>query len=397
MADWDLFFTEEEAYKGPVTDFDDFSVAGDVSATNVVLGAYGMRNGVAVALYRARYPGQKITDFGGVLDHFTTRGRVKGNVKKMVLAPAGAVSTDRKTCIMTRASFSLDTDLYNVPLARLINDFEAIGFAVAASISYGRALSQVDIPHTDGSLGEAVEGEMGAIEGPGTGLGVSRLKPEKTKHLMQHLNGNLYYPIKSEGGHRALAINPKDPLEVLVYNSLASKLKEEPHWEAAVCGQGIVDMYSCLINSIGDSSKSEAGFVASEQLLGELNDVYEDERPAYVAQLAKKAPDSSAGKAMNLFWRFAGRAARGLAVHEVAKRGVWIAGGIIRKNLYENGKDGKLDPNVVNPFMDRFDNGPSHNDWIRKIPVRAITDPQVGLKGALEVILTPEFMEKVSA
>ena len=45
-------------------------------------------------------------------------------------------------------------------------------------------------------------------------------------------------------------------------------------------------------------------------------------------------------------------------------------------------------------IMTEFDNGPSHRDWVNEIPVTVIMDRQVGLKGALHVATTPDWMKR---
>jgi hypothetical protein len=47
--------------------------------------------------------------------------------------------------------------------------------------------------------------------------------------------------------------------------------------------------------------------------------------------------------------------------------------------------------------MREFDNGPSHDDWVKKIPVKVILDPLIGLKGALAAASNEDHLAAIHA
>ena len=95
---------------------------------------------------------------------------------------------------------------------------------------------------------------------------------------------------------------------------------------------------------------------------------------------------------MKFFWKTYGRATHDLVVHENARGGVWIAGGIIRKD-YAGGND-QYKEKVKDWFMTEFTSGPTHRSWVNKTPLHVITDKRAGLEGCIEVGSNPEYFER---
>lgn len=216
--------------------------------------------------------------------------------------------------------------------ARLINDFEAVGHALGHLDPQRLHTLQSGTPATGGAC---------LALGAGTGLGVVMTMPGE--------DGNRLLP--TEGGHIAFA--PVDDEQVGLMRWLRAR-----HGRASVerilSGSGIVDLYTYCRESMGrpPARPRTAAVVSAAALAGE---------------------DATAVWAMRLFCAIYGQTAGDLALVARATGGVYLAGGIAAKILPLLG-DGH--------FMAGFQAKGRFSDWMKTLPVNAILDPDVGLRGA---------------
>ncbi|MFH1173979.1 MAG: glucokinase [archaeon] len=258
-------------------------------------------------------------------------------------AVAGPISPDGSTCFLTNAKWKIDAKLIQKKTSLnsviLINDFEAIGYAM-------NALDQKSITYVQGKLKKLPE--RVAIIGAGTGLG----------HVFAFCKEGTYTAIPSEAGSSLLM--PQNS-EEYAFAEFLKTYDELPEIESIVSGRGIVRAYVFYAGA-------EPAF---------LKDVPEEEKPAAIMRNYTKDP--LAKKAFSLFERFYGYQARNYCVSVLAQA-VLIAGGIAAKNEKIFGKD------FITAF--RMSNVPSIRDILKNTPVGVITDQDVGLKGAAWVALT---------
>lgn len=411
-------------------------IAGDNSGTNVLMGVYesvaNEKSSGYTEVFEGLYDGQQIKDFGNdvladILEKVSGNNRIninKDKIHRMVLSPAGPIE-DKTTCNLTNADYSLDTMSYGVPTV-LLNDFAAIGFAVAAHRSgkLVEGLETVRFRHTSNSNakceGEAstfpygvnMDHENIGILGAGTGLGESRL-------INLSKLPNCSYPLKyavlaSEGGHKSSKDDDYSNHDSGIINHLRTYFEgNKIHQEAILSGKGVGRVFEYFlfyklfegknINKTINPDFSDGYFASKDKMRfvydnmfimipeGPYKTILKDcvdieDRAAFVAKTYKSKDESKlyrlAKNTLNHVYSFYGRAARDLAVHEIAKGGIYIAGGMAMKDLpKENGFD-SLDYELVNRFMDEFDSGPTHRDWVNNIGVNLILDKKVGLKGA---------------
>lgn len=214
----------------------------------------------------------------------------------------------------------------------LVNDFEAVGHAVAqADDSYFEALCGPDAPlPTTGTI---------SVIGPGTGLGVA--------HLWR--DGQDYRVQATEGGHIDFA--PLDSIEDAILARLRMRHRRVSV-ERVVSGPGIVDIYEALAAMEGRAVTPL------------------DDRTIWTR--GTSGEDSLAAAAVDRFCLSLGSVAGDLALAQGA-RGVVIAGGLglrIRAALVQSG------------FPERFVAKGRFEGFMRAIPVKLITHPQPGLFGA---------------
>jgi len=221
----------------------------------------------------------------------------------------------------------LEVDTY-----RLINDFGAIGHAVAqVGPECFQHLCGPDQPLPDhGSI---------TVCGPGTGLGVAQVL---------HVAGG-YHVIETEGGHMDFA--PLDALE----DALLKRLRQTYNRvsvERIVAGPGIVAIYETL------------GAIEG-RALQRLDD-------KAIWKLALEDGDSLALAALDRFCLSLGAVAGDLALTH-GPTGVVIAGGLglrLKDRLLQSG------------FEQRFTAKGRFQALMKSIPVKLITHPQPGLFGA---------------
>ena len=220
----------------------------------------------------------------------------------------------------------------NVDRYVLVNDFEAVGHAVAqADESYFERLAGPDEPlPATGTI---------TIIGPGTGLGVA--------HVWR--DGNAYRVQATEGGHIDFA--PLDSIEDAIHARLR-KRHRRVSVERIVSGPAIVDIYETLA-----------------MLEGRAVTPLDDKA---IWSRAMDREDSLAAAAVDRFCLSLGSVAGDLALAQGAS-GVVVAGGLglrIRDSLVRSG------------FPERFIEKWRFEGFMSALPVKLITHPQPGLFGA---------------
>lgn len=215
----------------------------------------------------------------------------------------------------------------------LVNDFEAVGHAVAqAGPEHFVHLCGPDQPlEATGTI---------SIIGPGTGLGVA--------HVLR--TGEGYHVQATEGGHIDFA--PLDSIEDAILARLRKRYRRVSA-ERVVSGPGLVDIYETLASIEGR---------AIQQL---------DDKQLW--SLGTSGQDSLAAAAVDRFCLSLGSIAGDIALAQGGFAGVVIAGGLglrIKDTLLRSG------------FAERFRAKGRFEGLIAGLPVKLITHPQPGLFGA---------------
>jgi glucokinase len=221
----------------------------------------------------------------------------------------------------------------NVDAYTLINDFGAIGHAVAqAGAEHFTHLCGPDQPLTeDGTI---------SIVGPGTGLGVAHV----------HRFAGRYHVQSTEGGHIDFA--PLDGIEDTILARLRKRFTRVSI-ERVVSGPGLVEIYETLAAIEGR---------AIQQL---------DDKALWTLGMAGE--DSLASAAIDRFCLSLGSISGDIALAQGGFGGVVIAGGLglrIKDILLRSA------------FDQRFRAKGRFEKLMAAIPVKLITHPQPGLLGA---------------
>ncbi|WP_419957022.1 glucokinase [Qipengyuania algicida] len=216
----------------------------------------------------------------------------------------------------------------------IVNDFEAIGHAVA------RAPEDQFIHLTGPDEPLASDGTI-SILGPGTGLGVA--------HLWRSSAGD-YRVTATEGGHIDFA--PLDSIEDAILARLR-KRHNRVSIERVVCGPAIIEIRATLAALEGRAVPEE------------------DDVTLWTRAMADK--DSLAAAALDRFCLSLGSVAGDITLAQGGFGGVVIAGGLgyrLRDHLPHSG------------FAERFRAKGRFANLMGEIPVKLIVHPQPGLFGA---------------
>lgn len=262
-----------------------------------------------------------------------------GHVDAACLAVAGP--TDGLSAQFTNLSWRIEaaalSERFGLPF-RLINDFAAVGWGL-------NALREDDVATLQ--PGEPRESAPRLAVGAGTGLGVS----------LCVARGELHRPLDSEGGHIGFAPTDAEQDRLLAF------LREE-HGRVSVerllSGPGVISLYRFCLFEAG-RRETDCRLLADPQAARAISH----------AGLAES--DIEAAHALRLFARIYGQVAGDMALLARSEAGVYLAGGIAPQ-LLALLQDGE--------FIAGFRAKGRFSDWMERVPVRVILDPDVGLKGA---------------
>jgi glucokinase len=227
-------------------------------------------------------------------------------------------------------------DRFGFSRLRLVNDFEAIGWALSRISSEDARI-----------LGNHIAPGAGpkAVLGPGTGLGVAALVSAEGRSFV----------VSSEGGH--VSFGPRHEDEVEVFRRLM-------HNHGVVSAETVV---------------SGPGLV---RLAGAVDPARAYEAPEAVVKAAL-AGEATAKATVQLFVRLLGRFAGDIALVFKAFGGVYIAGGVASRlgALLDEWE-----------FRAAFEAHPPHEGLLKGIPTFLMTRSQPGLLGCA-VLADAESME----
>lgn len=307
------------------------ALVGDIGGTHSRLALAEIRGDEVQLLTQTTYLNRDADDLGTLMERFLAN---QAPPTSLCLAVAGPVEADRAR--LTNLAWSIDAGAlagrFGIARARLINDFEAVVHGLDLVPAEHRRVLQE---------GEPLPRAPRVALGPGTGLGVA----------LGTWEGDGYRPLPGEGGHMSFA--PTDYEQAALLRFLAD-LYGRVSVERILSGQGIADLYAFC--------RSAAGRPLRQQ-----------REPAEISAAALANEDPAAVWALRLFARILGQTAGDLALLAQARGGVYLAGGI---------------PAKVMPFLQDagclagFRNKGRFAAWMERVPLQAITDPDLALRGA---------------
>jgi glucokinase len=260
-----------------------------------------------------------------------------------VIGVAGPVRD--RTATVTNLPWVLDEKALQkrlkIPTVLLANDLEVGARGCLEVGSDEITLLTADAP--------AKKGKHLGVLAAGTGLGEARLI----------WTGDRYLPLATEGGHTDFA--PRSPLEAELWQFLHARHPDHVSYERVVCGNGLGALYDFF---------AARNPPAPEEIARRLA---EGDRNAMIAEIGLARTYGPAAEAVDLFARIYGAEAGNVALRELSLGGVYVIGNI--------GK--QIVPARREIFLEGFLAKGRFRGLLESVPLAVVTDPLVGLRGAL--------------
>jgi glucokinase len=321
-------------------------LAGDIGGTKTLLQIADCRAGRCRAARTQRFDSASHDSLSSIIHEFL-KGEKNKSIKAACFGIAGPIRETAKgqSVKVTNLPWEIHGQelkrRFKLPRLALINDFQAVGYGMAA-------LGRKDLVVLQ--KGKVVKHGPRVVIGAGTGLGQGLLV----------WNRDHYVPIATEGGHANFA--PVNDLQIELTRYLL-KTAGRTSWELVLSGHGLVRLYGFLKEH---GAAPESATVSQAMQAGDP--------AAAITRAALEQNDALANQTLDLFVDIYGAQAGNLALTAGATGGVYIAGGIAPK-IISRLNDGR--------FMRAFRNKGKMSPYVESIPVQVVTRPEVGLVGAV--------------
>lgn len=322
-------------------------LVGDIGGTRSLLELFVERDGRLQSVHEGSYRSGAYADFTALLDvFFADAGIAPSAVGEACFSVAGPV--EGGVCALTNLDWRIDAAAlgahFRIAELALLNDFAAVGHGIASLGEHDMMTLQRAVAQPQGTR---------LVVGAGTGLGVCTL----------HWQGDGYVVHPSEAGHTDFA--PLDATQDALLASLRTPFGRVSY-ERIVSGPGLLRIFSFL--------QASGASRPSRQLLDAMQ---KQDEAAAISEFAIGRLDPLAVRALDIFIAVYGAFAGNMALAALSRGGVYIAGGIARQIAAK-----LADGSFVRAFADKG----RFAELLQRYPVHLVTDPKVGLKGALHYL-----------
>lgn len=277
----------------------------------------------------------RVADFPAATDAvaaFLARHAASEPPGAAILGVAGLVEHNR--CIMTNSGWVIDgaelAKMFGFVTVRLLNDFEALGWALPA-------LQPADL-FPIGEQRPAV-GEPMLVFGPGTGFGAACFVPTGAQPVV----------VVTEAGHATLPATSER--EEKVITELRRRFGHVSI-ERALSGSGLENLYAALATIDGVAAAERDAAAITEAALDGSCDI--------------------SRTALDMFCAFLGSVAGNLTLTFCARGGVYIAGGIVPRFA---------DRLAGTAFRQQFESKGRYVSYLKNIPTSIVVAPDNGFTG----------------
>ncbi len=317
-------------------------LAGDIGGTKTLLQLVEIGSGFRKVLLERRFESDAYPTFYGLLRQFVSLD--DGPIEAACFAVAGPVIGEHSE--ITNLEWVIESDelqeQFSIRKIVLTNDFSAVAVGVP------RLGPEDVLSLNEGSRDLTMP--IGIL-GAGTGLGEAMLVP----------GSSAWKVIASEGGHADFAPVGETQIGLLKY---LDGRYGRVSYERLLSGPGLVNIFTYL------RDHEFSGETAARDLMSD-----DENLPAELSRLADQG-DPLATRSFEVFIDIYGAEAGNVGLRVLARGGIYIAGGIATKNAARF-TDGR--------FMRAFRAKGRFDEFMDLIPVDLITNPKVGLMGAVEL------------
>ena len=313
-------------------------IAGDVGGTKFNLGAFEVQQGKLHLISKQRYPSHIYARAEDAIADFV--GQLKSKVTAACFDVAGpvvdnSVHATNLPWVMDGANLA---KFLGISKVRLLNDLEATGYGLEVLEANELEILQTGIPTRAANR---------AIIAAGTGLGEAVL----------FWNGQQHIPCATEGGHAGFGVQSE--IEVELAQAMLRKYGQL-EYEMLLSGRGFREIHDFLDPGVRHPDFDIAGA---------------DPAP----EITKNALDGTCPicvRAVEIWIDIYGAEAGNLALHSLARGGVFIAGGIAVKilPLLKGGK-----------FVRAFAAKAKLGELLSHIPVSVILNEEAPMLGSAYV------------
>jgi glucokinase len=354
---WHLYYKHGHMERDETTDAEGVVfLACDVGGTNTSCALVEYRNRSFQILARYRYESQRLSTFDEALKDVmddVTDSTSAHSPRAVCISGAGPIRNN--VCHLTNVSWRIDgsriADMLGIPV-QVINDFTAISYGIPL-LDTGDADSIACLPHPTGTI-PVSDGVVRAVVGAGTGLGVG--------YVVDHHQE--YYALASEGGHAAFA--PYDDLSRELYEFVSRRERSVPGAEVFVSGRGIAN----ILDFFHFSQR-----IPEESVLRDVTSNNTRDAALRVSEAAHRG-DPAGDEIMAFFVRNYARVASAAALHFLPLGGLYLAGGIVTKNLDWFTREARFMRLFLENYRDNI------QAILHRVPVYVVLDYEVSLYGA---------------
>ena len=328
-------------------------LAVDIGGTKTLLGVYTF-DGKIRQLHKVRYLSSDWESFDLILDDFFMK--LPSNIdypKRACIGVAGNI-VNRKVKLtnlkweLTQSNLVRSTKINDLSIT---NDFSCLIYAIPF-------LEKHQFKVIQSPKGEQTnQNNVVAIIGAGTGLGVAKgiISKDEIKALA------------SEGGHQEFAPRTQSEWELSQWLKNNMNLTRVSI-ERVISGKGLVNIANWLLSKEDSEYKDLIEYINSRN----LNINLENNESQIICDAAK-AGDHLMKQVIRIWLSAYGSAAGDLALHDLCSAGLWIGGGTAVKHLANFRSE---------IFLSAFKNKGRFSDYLEKLPIMVLVDPESGLFGA---------------
>ena len=316
-------------------------LAGDIGGTKTSLGVVEIGAARLSLIRHARYASRDHSSLESVLGEFLRGG--PGEFAAAAFGVAGPVREGRAS--VTKLPWRIEEKRLarrlNLPgRVRLVNDFVAAALGLSYLPPASLAVLARGRPESGGPIG---------LIGAGTGLGQAALLPF----------GKGYEPAASEGGHADFG--PRTRREDALLRFVRGRCGRVSR-DRLLSGEGLRLIYEFLRS---EGRRREDATVRRA--------LRREDPAAVISRFGLARKDPLCAEALAMFVTIYGSEAGNLALQYKTTGGVFVAGGIAPKILKALRRGG---------FLRALRSKPPLTAMLRRIPVRVVLEPELGLYGA---------------